>query len=100
MDASTLVMAAVRVMLAQPTGMLAGMASTKITVTPSSELVERSRRAVADGRAPSVSAYGANALEEQSKLDDLALLLDEMLAESGGSLMAAERTAADRALGR
>jgi len=47
-----------------------------------------------------VSAYVARALEEQAKLDDLALLLEEMLAESGGPLTAAERKAADLALGR
>ena len=51
------------------------------------------------GRAPSVSAYVAAALEEKAKLDDLAGLLDEMLAESGGPVTAAERRAADRALG-
>jgi hypothetical protein len=47
-----------------------------------------------------VSAYVARALEEQAKLDDLGSLLDEMLAETGGPLTAAERRAADRALGR
>jgi hypothetical protein len=46
-----------------------------------------------------VSAYVAAALEEKAKLDDLASLLDEMLAESGGPLTAAERRAADEALG-
>ena len=39
-------------------------------------------------------------LEEKAKLDDLASLLDEMLAETGGPLSAKERKAADRALGR
>jgi hypothetical protein len=47
-----------------------------------------------------VSAYVARALEEQTKLDDLASLLDEMLDETGGPLTASERKAADRALGR
>jgi len=42
------------------------------------------QRAVAEGRANSVSAYVADALEEKAKLDDLASLLDEMLAETGG----------------
>jgi hypothetical protein len=46
-----------------------------------------------------VSAYVADALEEKVKLDELSQLLDEMLAESGGPLTAAERRAADRALG-
>lgn len=41
----------------------------------------------------------ASALEEKAKLDDLAGLLDEMLAQTGGPLTAAERRAADEALG-
>jgi Arc/MetJ-type ribon-helix-helix transcriptional regulator len=81
-------------------GMMKGMTRTKIAVSLPSELVEQAQRAVAEGRAPSVSAYVAKALEEQAKLDDLGSLLEEMLAESGGPLTAAERRAADRALGR
>ena len=80
--------------------MTTGMVSTKIAVSFLSELVAQAKRAVADGRSPSVSAYVARALEEQARLDDLALLLEEMLAESGGPLTAAERKAADLALGR
>jgi hypothetical protein len=52
------------------------------------------------GRAPNVSAYVALALEEKAKNDELAGLLDEMLAETGGPLTASERRAADRELGR
>ena len=81
-------------------GMIAGMTTSKIAVSLPSELVEQAQRAVADGRAASVSAYVARALEEQAKLDDLAALLDEMLTETGGPLTASERRAADRALGR
>ncbi|HUF47502.1 MAG TPA: hypothetical protein VMM93_06760 [Vicinamibacterales bacterium] len=73
--------------------------SEKIAVSLPKGLAQRARRAVRQGRAPSVSAYVASALEEKVKLDDLAGLLDEMLAESGGPLSAAERRAADRALG-
>jgi Arc/MetJ-type ribon-helix-helix transcriptional regulator len=80
--------------------MIIGMTTSKIAVSLPSELVAQARRAVADGRAASVSAYVARALEEQAKLDDLAALLDDMLTESGGPLTAAERAAADRALGR
>ncbi|MEX1007769.1 MAG: toxin-antitoxin system antitoxin subunit [Acidimicrobiia bacterium] len=76
------------------------MTTTKIAVSLPAELVDQARRAVAEGRAPSVSAYVAKALEEQAKLDDLAALLDEMLTETGGPLTARERKAADRALGR
>lgn len=81
-------------------GMIAGMTTTKIAVSLPAELVEQARRAVSEGRAASVSAYVAHALEEAARLDDLASLLDEMLAETGGPLTAKERKAADRALGR
>ena len=91
---------AMRLRSEHPEGMMSGMTSTKIAVSLPSELVAQAKRAVADGRSPSVSAYVARALEEQAKLDDLALLLEEMLAESGGPLTAAERKAADLALGR
>lgn len=80
--------------------MIAGMTTGKIAVSLPVELVDQAHRAVAEGRAPSVSAYVARALQEQAKLDDLGSLLEEMLAQSGGPLTAAERKAADRALGR
>jgi Arc/MetJ-type ribon-helix-helix transcriptional regulator len=76
------------------------MTKTKIAVSLPAELVAQANEAVAEGRASSVSAYVAAALEEKAKLDDLASLLDEMLAETGGPLTAREREAADRALGR
>lgn len=75
------------------------MTSEKIAVSLPKSIAERARRAVRQGRALSVSAYVASALEEKAKLDELAALLDEMLAESGGPLTRAERRAADRALG-
>ena len=71
----------------------------KIAVSLPRGLASRARRAVRLGRAASVSAYVASALEDKVKLDDLAALLDDMLAESGGPLTTAERRAADRALG-
>jgi antitoxin ParD1/3/4 len=80
--------------------MIIGMTTTKIAVSLPEQLVAQAQRAVADGRATSVSAYVAAALEEKAKLDDLASLLDEMLAETGGPLTARERREADRALGR
>jgi len=80
--------------------MIGGMTTAKIAVSLPAGLVEQARRAVVEGRASSVSAYVARALEEQAKLDDLASLLDEMLAETGGPLTVSERKAADRALGR
>lgn len=78
----------------------AGMTTTrKIAVSLPKHVVDGARHAVRSGRAKSVSAYVADALEEKVKLDDLALLLDEMLMESGGALTPAERREADRALG-
>ena len=75
------------------------MNSQKIAVSLPPALVDQARNAVRKGRAPSVSAYVAAALEEKSKLDELDELLQEMLAESGGPLSAREREAADAALG-
>lgn len=81
-------------------GHTVGMTSSvKIAVSLPVQVAERARRAVRKGYARSVSAYVASALEEKAKLDELAALLAEMLAESGGPLSAAERRAADRALG-
>lgn len=73
--------------------------TAKIAISLPAALARRARQAVARGRADSVSAYIVAALEEKSKLDDLDGLLAEMLTESGGPLSAAERRAADRALG-
>ena len=80
--------------------MISGMTTRKIAVSLPAELVEQARRAVDEGRATSVSAYVSRALAEQAKLEDLASLLDEMLAKTGGPLTAAERRVADKALGR
>ncbi len=80
--------------------MIAGMTMSKIAVTLPAGLVEQAQRAVAEGRATSVSAYVARALEDRAKLDELASLLDAMLAESGGPLTPAEQREADRVLGR
>ena len=73
--------------------------SEKIAISLPRRLAQRAQRAVRQGRASSVSAYVAAALEEKVKLDELSALLDEMLAESGGPLSASERRAADRELG-
>ena len=81
-------------------GHTAGMTTTaKIAVSLPRSIAERARQAVRQGRASSVSAYVAAALEEKAKLDELSALLDEMLAESGGPLTSTEERAADRALG-
>ena len=74
-------------------------AYTKIAISIPLRAAERVRHAVRTGKAPSVSAYIAEAVEQRAKLDDLAMLLVELLAETGGPLTAAERRAADRQLG-
>lgn len=79
--------------------MIAGMTKSKIAVTLPPALIARARRAVRDGHAASVSAYVAAALEEKTKLDELADMLAEMLEETGGTLTEAERRVADEALG-
>jgi Arc/MetJ-type ribon-helix-helix transcriptional regulator len=79
--------------------MIGGMTKAKIAVTLPPALVSRAQDAVREGRAPSISAYVASALEEKVKLDDLEKMLDEMLAETGGPLTVRERAVADGALG-
>ncbi len=75
------------------------MNSEKIAISLSPALAARARRAVRKGRAQSVSAYIAAAIEEKSKLDELEEMLDEMLAETGGPLTQKESEVADAALG-
>jgi len=72
----------------------------KIAVTLPQELVVRARAAVRQNRAASVSAYVAAAMREKTDRDELAALLDELLAATGGPLTASERREADAALGR
>ena len=74
------------------------MNSEKIAISLPGALAARARNAVRKGRARSVSAYVAAAIEEKSKLDDLEEMLEEMLAETGGPLSAREREIADAAL--
>jgi antitoxin ParD1/3/4 len=71
----------------------------KFAVSMPARVAEGARRAVRQGRAASLSAYIADAVEAKVAEDDLASLLTEMLAESGGPMTVAERRAADRALG-
>jgi Arc/MetJ-type ribon-helix-helix transcriptional regulator len=72
---------------------------SKIAVSLPSSLVEEAKAAVAQGRAPSVSAYVERALEERVKLDALGTWLDELLAETGGPLTDAERAEIDKEAG-
>ena len=57
--------------------------TVKIAVSLPDELVEQARRAVADGRADSVSAYVAGALAERGQRDSLLSVLSRMSDELG-----------------
>jgi Arc/MetJ-type ribon-helix-helix transcriptional regulator len=56
--------------------------TTKIAVSLPDDLVAAARQAVADGRAASVSAFVANAIEEHGRYEQLAVLLSEMAAQA------------------
>lgn len=79
---------------------MGGMTKVKIAVSLPADLVAHARAAVSGGRAASVSAYVAEALQEKGTLDDLDRLLADMLSDTGGPLSDDERSAADAALGR
>ncbi len=68
--------------------------TTKLAISLPDELVADARRAVADGRSASVSAFVAEAIVERRRYEDLSELLDEMAAEAGSP------TDADRAWAR
>lgn len=72
--------------------------TTKIAISLPDELVAAARTAVSEGRAASVSAFVAEALEERSRYDELAALLAEMSAEAGPPTDR-DRTWARQALG-
>ena len=57
--------------------------TTKIAVSLPDELVDAARRAVAEGRSNSVSAFIAAAIADKARFDDLEALLADMAAESG-----------------
>lgn len=71
----------------------------KIAVSLPLRAAESARRAVKEGRAPSVSAYIAEAIDEREKRKSLDQLLDEWLEESGGPPTFAERQWARKQLG-
>lgn len=72
--------------------------TTKIAVSLPDELVAAARLAVSEGRAASVSAFVAAALEERSRYGELADLLAEMASEAGPPTDR-DRTWARQALG-
>lgn len=71
--------------------------TAKIAVSLPDHLVAEARAAVAEGRAGSVSAYVADAMEEKSRRRTLTEVLDELDAELGPPDKAAIARA-DRAL--
>lgn len=84
--------------IAQATKYDPGM-TTKITVSLPDEAVAAARQAVKEGRAPSVSAYVAEALDRTyGARRPLALLVADMIAEGGEPSAEAYRWA-DEALG-
>lgn len=72
--------------------------TTKIAVSLPDEQVERARRAVAEGRAASVSAYISEALAQMPQEGSLEALLDELDRELGPPT-AEDYAWADRMLG-
>jgi Arc/MetJ-type ribon-helix-helix transcriptional regulator len=79
------------------------MTMVKIAVSLPRELVEDAKRAVRKQKAKSVSAYVADALRakgKRSKQDELGILLDEILAKTGGQLTQAEIDWADEVIGK
>jgi hypothetical protein len=79
--------------------MMLSMTRAKIAVTIPRPLLAAAKRAVRQRKSESVSAYVAEAMEQKAKLDDLAAMLDEMLADTGGPPTPAERREAERMLG-
>jgi len=78
--------------------MIIGMTRKKIAITLPEEQVAAARRAVADGRSPSVSAYISQALARRDADDDLREMLAEIYAETGQP-NEADRAWARQALG-
>jgi Arc/MetJ-type ribon-helix-helix transcriptional regulator len=75
----------------------AGM-TTKIAVSLPDDLVMAAKRAVAEGRAGSVSAFVAKALSDRQHADSLAALVADIVSEEGAP-GAEDYAWADQALG-
>jgi len=71
----------------------------KIAVSMPQEMIEALHRAVDEGRAPSASAFVADAVGEKLSRDDLEALLAEMLEETGGPPTPEEIAEVDALLG-
>lgn len=73
--------------------------TVKIAISLPDELVESARKAVADNRAASVSAYIADAMTKQNRVESLAEVLADLDRELGPP-SADARTWARRMLGK
>lgn len=71
----------------------------KIAVTLDPARVEAARRAVAEGRAASVSAYVERALERFEEIDPFITDLDDSLMRTGGPITDEERARIEREFG-
>jgi Arc/MetJ-type ribon-helix-helix transcriptional regulator len=78
--------------------MITSMTRQKIAITLPEEQVAAARRAVAEGRSPSVSAYISQALARRDADEELAETVAEIYSEAGQPT-AADRTWARQALG-
>ncbi len=78
--------------------MMLGMTRKKIAITLPEEQVAAARRAVAEGRSPSVSAYISQALARRDADEELEDMLAEIYAEVGQP-DPSDRAWARRALG-
>lgn len=74
------------------------MTVSKVTISLDSEIVERARRDVAEGKAKSVSAWLNDAARDRVEDEDLATVLGELFAATGGPLTEAELTRARQRL--
>jgi hypothetical protein len=80
--------------------MMIGMTTkSKIAVTLDPARVEAARRAVAEGRAASISAYVERAMERYEEVDPFIADLDETLMKTGGPITDEERARIDREFG-
>lgn len=75
------------------------MTAVKIAISLPEEAVRRVRDAVRSGRAPSASAFIAQAIAHETTRDELRAMLGEMLEETGGPATPAEKREIDRELG-
>jgi Arc/MetJ-type ribon-helix-helix transcriptional regulator len=80
--------------------MVIGMATRKVTVTLDADQLDRVRRLIESGMAPSVSGFVQHAVSVA--LDDVAgwgAMLADALGDTGGELSSEERRWADEVLG-